>query len=71
MNHVVKMSKFVTVRAAIRLKITLLLSFGELKLEMAFLSLQSQQWWQEPHGLKQFALFLFSLLLPFLLFKLR
>ena len=65
------MSKFVTVRAAIRLKITLLLSCGELKLGMAFLSLQSYQWWQEPHGLTQFAIFVFSLLLPFILLKLQ
>ncbi|KAM3751826.1 hypothetical protein ACB098_04G140200 [Castanea mollissima] len=65
------MSKFVTVRAAIRLKISLLLSSGELKLGMAFLSLQSQQWWQEPQGLTLFAIFLISLLLPFILLKLR
>ncbi|KAK7851404.1 cytochrome p450 71a9 [Quercus suber] len=38
---------------------------------MAFLSLLRQQLWQELHGVTQFALFLFSLLLPFLLFKLR
>ena len=38
---------------------------------MAFLSLLPQQLWQELHGVTQFALFLFSLLLPFLLFKLH
>ena len=38
---------------------------------MAFLSLQSQQWWEEPHGLTQFAIFLFSLLLPFILLELQ
>ena len=37
---------------------------------MAFLSLLPQQLWQELHGVTQFALFLFSLLLPFL-FKLH
>ncbi|KAL4634192.1 hypothetical protein ACB092_04G181400 [Castanea dentata] len=38
---------------------------------MAFLSLLSQQWWQELHGVIKLALFLYTLLLPFLFLKLR
>nr|POE67257.1 cytochrome p450 71a9 [Quercus suber] len=38
---------------------------------MAFLSLLSQQWWQELHGVTKLALFLYTLLLPFLLLRLR
>nr|XP_023886343.1 cytochrome P450 71A1-like [Quercus suber] len=38
---------------------------------MAFLSLLSQQWWQELHGVTKLALFLYTLLLPILFLKLR